>query len=164
MCLQTVHEHSLFARFINSLFEEILHIKNSFCSDCTRTSIKPKQRTVLSEKTLFENLANTYNCIFLTYFRPAEPNDDISKHGWFKDNIVLIRGMYKRDTPVSVYREIFIYRSSSRNFFELEQCHWEIMTLPIEQEGIFCRQLQLHLQIESHDDHIVVWPPDMTIR
>lgn len=35
------------------------------------------------------------------------------------NNIVLVRGMYKRDTPVSVYREIFVYRSSSRNFFEL---------------------------------------------
>lgn len=42
--------------------------KNSFCSYCVRASIKSKQKTMLSEKTVFENLADMYNCIFLIYF------------------------------------------------------------------------------------------------
>ena len=52
----SVHEHLLLTRFINSLFGEIFHIKNSYRA---RISIKSKQRMVLSEKTVFENLANT---------------------------------------------------------------------------------------------------------
>lgn len=40
---------------------------------------------MLSEKTIFENLADI--CIFLTYFRPAKPILTViySKRGWLKD-------------------------------------------------------------------------------
>lgn len=38
--------------------------------------IELKQR-MFSEKTIFENLTNTYNYIFLTHFKSADHNSDI---------------------------------------------------------------------------------------
>ena len=72
-----VCEYLLFMRFINSLFEEIFHIKNfsSVLIVCGHLLSLNKERCQNSEKTIFENLANTYNCTFRTYsdFKSAEP-------------------------------------------------------------------------------------------
>ena len=67
----------MFATFINrEIYKQLIRRnfshKNSFCSYCTRVIIKPKPWTMLFESTVFENLTDTYNYIFLTYVKPIE--------------------------------------------------------------------------------------------
>ena len=58
---------------------------------------------MLSEKNVFANLVNIYNCGFPIYFRLSIltfiPNAVDSK----ANNIILVREIYKRDAPICSY-------------------------------------------------------------
>lgn len=133
-------------------------------------------KSELSEKIVFENLADTYNCIFrTTYFRWAEPI--LSSERWHipvaidskTNNIILIRRIYKRDSPISFCLSWELYVSQSKRGISsnlvgvANQWYYWLLAHPIKKlwssqwiKKEFFWEHRHHLQIKSNDDYIVV--------
>ena len=125
---------------------------------------------MLSEKTVFENLVDTYILYDVFQTNWADPNDNIFRSIYSAidsktNNMILIRGIYKRDASIGSCLSWELYISQAKNFLDecRELCISSDIILAYATKKLWSSQWikkdfseGTDLQIESNGDYIVV--------